>query len=105
MKPLILISGSTQQRGAELGDLSMSLSLNYPLAIEAAGGVPWLLPCMPDRDFVAESVRRSDGVMLTGGDDVRPELYMKKLSPKLQKTVESEAPERDLFELMLIDEV
>ena len=117
MRPTILISASTQQKGAELGDLSVSLSLNYPLAIEAGGGIPWLLPCVPDRRFLEESVARCDGVMLTGGDDVHPELYTEadgwigadsrryKLTPALRKTVEPEAPERDLFELMLLDQV
>ena len=103
--PTILISGSTDRRGVEFGDASSSLSLNYPLAIHAAGGIPWLLPCVPDRDFVAESVRRSAGILLTGGDDVQPQLYRKRLSSRLRKTVHLATPERDLFELMLIDEV
>jgi putative glutamine amidotransferase len=103
--PFILISGSMERRGIEFGDASLSLSLNYPCAIQAAGGLPWLLPSVPDRDFVAESVRRSDGVMLTGGDDVQPELYRQGLSLRLRKTVHPAAPERDLFELMLINEV
>lgn len=67
--------------------------------------MPWLLPSVPDRDFVAESVRRCDGVMLTGGDDVQPRLYAKKLPLRLRKTVVTVSPERDLFELMLIAEV
>ncbi len=104
--PLILISGSTDKHGVELGDFSLSLSLHYPLAIKAAGGIPWLLPCIPCADFIAEAVRRADGVLLTGGDDVQPAVYgREKLSPKLAKTVHAAAPERDLFELLLIDEV
>ena len=105
MRPTILISASTEKRGAELGDLSMSLSMNYPLAIEAAGAIPWLLPCVPDRDFIHESVARCDGVLLTGGDDINPEVYADAVEPELRKTVEPEAPERDLFELMLLDEL
>src|SRR5260221_2468822 len=104
--PHILISGSTEKRGAELSDFSLSLSLNYPLAVQAAGGMPWVLPCVPAPEFVAESVRRADGVLLTGGDDVHPELYRReKLPSALEKTVHAAAPERDLFELMLMDEV
>ena len=103
--PLILISGSTDRRGVEFNDPSLSLSMNYPLAIQAGGGLPWLLPCVPERAFVAESVRRSDGVLLTGGDDVAPELYAPEISPQLRQTIHPVAPERDLFELMLIDEV
>jgi putative glutamine amidotransferase len=105
-RPVVLISGSTEERGVEFKDVSVSLSLNYPRAIEAAGGLPHILPCLPDREFVAESVRNCDGVLLTGGDDVQPELYRKDSLPEeLQKTVTAVAPERDLFELMLVDEV
>lgn len=64
-----------------------------------------MAPCLPTREFVAESVRRCNGVLLTGGDDIQPRLYTEKLSPKLHKTVHLAIPERDLFELMLIDEV
>src|SRR6266849_3744251 len=103
--PLILISGSTASKGVEFGDASLSLSMNYALAIRAAAGLPWLLPCVPERELVAEAVRRSDGVMLTGGDDVQPSLYSAKLPPAIEKTIHAAAPERDLFELLLIDEV
>src|SRR6266446_2343071 len=103
--PLILISGSTASKGVEFGDASLSLSMNYALAIRAAAGLPWLLPCVPERELVAEAVSRSDGVMLTGGDDVQPSLYSAKLPPVIEKTIHAAAPERDLFELLLIDEV
>ena len=103
--PTILLSGSTDHKGVEFADQSLSLSLNYPLAIRAAGGLPWLLPCVPERDFIAESVRRCDGVLLSGGDDVQPRLYTEKLPTRLRKTVHLVAPERDLFELLLIAEV
>ena len=105
VKPIILISGSTDDRGAEFTDYSLSLSMNYPLALKAAGGLPWLLPCHPQRPFVAESVGRADGVLLTGGDDVDPKLYTKKLPSKVAKTVHRAHQDRDSFELMLIDEV
>jgi putative glutamine amidotransferase len=105
-RPLILISGSTEKRGQELADFSLSLSLNYPLAVEAGGGMPWMLPCMPAPDFIADSVRRADGVLMSGGDDIDPRLYRRKgLPSELKETVHPAAPERDLFELMLIDEV
>ena len=105
VKPIILISGSTDDKGAEFTDYSLSLSMNYPLALKAAGGLPWLLPCHPQRPFVAASVRRADGVLLTGGDDVDPKLYTNKLPSKVAKTVHRAHRDRDLFELILIDEV
>jgi putative glutamine amidotransferase len=104
-KPLILITPDTQRKGAEFGDMSCSLSDRYPRAVIAAGGVPWVLPCLPDDNVVAEAVRRCDGVMLTGGEDVQPGLYAKDLPPNLQKTVRPAEPARDLLELMVIREV
>lgn len=104
-KPIILMSGSTDDRGAEFTDYSLSLSMNYPTALAAAGSSPWLLPCRPERRFVADAIKRADGVLLTGGDDVDPKLYTKKLPPKVAKTVHPAHRDRDLFELMLIGEV
>ncbi|HXG48695.1 MAG TPA: gamma-glutamyl-gamma-aminobutyrate hydrolase family protein [Methylomirabilota bacterium] len=100
-----MISPSTDPKGVEFDDFSLSLSMRYPLAVQGAGGQPWMCPCVPEREFVAEAVRRSDGVLLTGGDDVEPQLYGEKPASAVAATVHPEAPERDLFELMLIDEV
>lgn len=102
--PVILISGSTDDRGAEFVDYSLSLSMNYPNALKRAGGLPWLLPCVPEKDFISEAVRRCEGVLLTGGDDVDPKLYTKRLPAGIRKTVHCAHPQRDSFELMLIAE-
>jgi len=50
-KPVVAISASTDKRGVEFNDSSLSLSLNYPRAIQAAGGVPQILPCLPEQDI------------------------------------------------------
>jgi len=103
--PLILISPSTQNRGAEFSDASLSLSHRYPEAIIAGGGLPWVMPCIALPQLAAESVRRCDGVLLTGGNDVQPKLYGSKLSPQLNKTIGPLDPERDSLEFLLIDEI
>ena len=102
---MIAMSGCTDDRGAEFVDYSLSLSMNYPLALRAAGGLPWVLPCEPDRDYVAEAVRRVDGVLLTGGGDIDPKRYTRQLPRSVSRTVHRAHPERDSFELMVIDEV
>src|SRR5918999_5512180 len=94
-RPLVLISGSIEKKGAEFSDLSTSLSLNYAKAVEAGGALPCILPCVPHRDVVAEAVSRCDGVLLTGGDDVDPSLYRKTLPEPLAKTVQAGQGERD----------
>lgn len=103
--PLILISPSTQKRGVEFEDNSVSLSNQYGLAVVAAGGLPWIAPALPAPELVAAMVARCDGVLLSGGDDIQPELYAPKVAPKLARTVSDTDPTRDLFELMLIAEI
>lgn len=104
--PLIVITPSLHRRGVEMADNSISLSNRYAGAVAVAGGLPLVLPCETATEFVHEAVRRADGVMLTGGEDLQPELFTKgKLSPQLAATVCAVEPERDLLELQLIDEV
>ncbi|MDR3460572.1 MAG: gamma-glutamyl-gamma-aminobutyrate hydrolase family protein [Verrucomicrobiae bacterium] len=105
--PLILVTPSIERRGVEFHDLSASLSVRYNNAILKAGGIPVTAPTTTDRAVLAECVRRTDGVLLTGGDDINPELYDKKLPRKVLKTVEQtpDGGERDARELVLIREI
>lgn len=104
MPPLILVSPSTQKEGAEFHDLSLSLSESYTNALLAAGALPLVMPPTTSRKTINELVALCDGVLLTGGDDIQPGLYAKDLSPELSKTVDAVDPERDAWELELIDE-
>ena len=105
--PLILVSPGFEMRGVEFDDPSISLSMRYVQAIQAAGGLPIIAPATTDQAVLAECVRRTDGVLLTGGDDINPDLYEKKIPRKIRKTV-SETPDqgrRDTTELILISEI
>ena len=105
--PLILITPSVEKRGVEFHDLSASLSIKYENAVLQAGGIPITAPISPDRTILAEIVRRVDGVLLTGGDDINPDLYTRKLPRAVRKTIEKspDGGKRDLLELVLIDEI
>jgi putative glutamine amidotransferase len=105
--PLILISPSSEKKGVEFHDTSSSLSFRYEQSILGAGGVPLIAPMTTERAILAEAVRRVDGVMLTGGDDIDPGLYVKKLPAAVRKTVclPGDGGARDLRELILIDEI
>ena len=102
--PTILVSTSNEQRGAEFRDWSTSLSHYYNRAVIDGGGLPWLAPVLPQRKVISEMVKRVHGVMLSGGDDLQPELY----DPNLPNAIKAKAcgvdPQRDLFELLLIEE-
>jgi len=105
--PLVLVSPDIEAKGKEFGDLSISLSGNYQQALMSAGAIPLALPAARSRELIAECVRRSDGVVLTGGDDIDPRLYANGLPTRIRRTVEvtPDGGERDLRELIVIDEV
>ncbi len=105
--PLILIAPTVDRKGSEFGDLSAGLSTAYPEAVEAAGGLPMLLPPSTAAETLGDCVGRSDGVLLTGGEDVDPRLHTRRLSARLRKavTVSPDGGRRDLREMLLIDQV
>jgi putative glutamine amidotransferase len=103
--PRILVSPSTQQQGVEFSDLSLSLSKRYTDSLLNVGALPIVMPPTLSRQAIAELVRDTDGVLLTGGDDVQPGLYTQELSPELAKTTQTHDAERDAWEIELIAEV
>src|SRR5579859_1756242 len=105
--PLIWISPDIEPKGREHNDFSISLSNQYQQALMAAGGLPLTMPATTSPELIAECVRRCEGVMLTGGEDVEPGLYDSRLPAGLRRTVEvtPDGGQRDYRELVLIDEV
>ena len=107
--PLILVSPNIEKKGDEFGDLSISLSETYQLALMRVGALPTALPATTSRYVIREMVARCDGVLLTGGEDIDPRIYENgsNLSPKLRKLVvlTPDGGARDYREMMLVDEV
>lgn len=71
MKPVIGITpsiGAFENRGE-----IFRMEVSYVQAVEAAGGVPILLP--PSGAGVAELVGLVDGIIFSGGADIRPDRY------------------------------
>ena len=86
--PLIVLSTMTEAKGAEFSDRSTSLSFWYTCAIARAGGTPLLAPNFPEQKNLArEMLSRADGVMLSGGDDLQPDLY----DPALPRRIKTKA--------------
>jgi putative glutamine amidotransferase len=103
--PVILVTPSTERKGAEFADWSVSLSNCYTDAVIAGGGLPQIFPATNSHAIIAEAVRRCDGVLMTGGDDIDPKLYARDLPGKLAKTVGPVEPERDGWEKEVIAQV
>lgn len=69
----------------------------YVEAIEAAGGLPVLLPYLESPAAVPEVLGMVDGVILSGGADVHPSLYGQPMHPAVENVV----PQRDAFEMAI----
>jgi len=105
MRPLILVTPSTQRSGAELLDHSISVGSRYLQAVAAAGGLPLSLPLTTDREELRAYLQRADGVLLTGGDDLAPSIHRPKISAELLAKCECAEPARDVMELALLEEL
>jgi putative glutamine amidotransferase len=103
MRPLIGVTTSelrpsgagTLRRHGEPPHPEMALGMTYLRAIDAAGGIPVVLPPLGD---AAEYVDRLDGICLSGGPDLDPDAYgAADRHPELGPT----EPDLDAFELEL----
>lgn len=109
MRPLIGITtyfvkaseiGTNRQRGLPDQDMLMS-TMDYSQAIELAGGIPVTVPVINNENYIEEIVEKIDGFLFAGGPDINPLKYNEHFKKGLGKIV----PERDDFELRLLDKV
>ncbi len=79
--------------GEPLG-IEMALGTTYLKAIEAAGGLPLVMPPL-DEEAIEPLLDRLDGICLSGGPDLDPALYDAEPHPELGPI----EPDLDRFEL------
>jgi putative glutamine amidotransferase len=70
-RPLIGITVDNVESNSASGKYESNIA--YSRMIAEAGGLPWLLP--QEIELAADYVERCDGLMFTGGDDVRSEMF------------------------------
>ena len=100
-RPVIGLTAYREQARWGVWDQSADLLPTvYAVAIEAAGGVPVLLPpTTPYAEAATATVARLDGLVISGGADVSPERYGQ---PPHERTT-SWREDRDAWEAALLD--
>jgi putative glutamine amidotransferase len=106
MRPLIGVTTSevrvpdhvTPAPQADPPRREMALGMKYTMAIEAAGGLPVVMPPMHD-EAIPPLLDRLSGVVLSGGPDLDPGTYGGRYHPQLGPT----EPDLDHFEQKLIE--
>ena len=78
IKPIIGITTDIKNGNYEIEE-------KYAIAIADAGGIPLLIPSIPDNSaLIIETVSRIDGLLLPGSRDMDPKYYNEKPHPKLR---------------------
>src|SRR5699024_4699138 len=96
MKPIIGITSSMELEGEEY-----KVYRDHVGAVSQAGGIPFLLPYVPDEKDIIHIASIIDGLYATGGYDIDPTLFNEEPHPQLGTII----PERDTFEMMLMKKV
>ncbi len=94
MKPLIGITMNWEVRPAR--NLNI-LDQDYGRAVARAGGIP--VPVLGLEESIPDLVRRLDGFLFTGGDDVHPRFYKERPLARARMTLSPD--ERTEFEIKL----
>ncbi len=77
----------------------LRLGRRYCEQIQAAGGLPLILPFSEDGSEIEQAAALCDGLLFTGGEDLEPALYGEQKLPECGAVDRS----RDVFELALMD--
>ena len=64
-KPIIAITGNFVDGETRIAD-------RYYKSIVKAGGIPFIMPPLADKDVIINTLDRVDGLLLTGGGAVNP---------------------------------
>lgn len=97
-RPLIGITCGTSIRDPQAKTEQDRLNRAYSQALWLAGAVPVILPTLENEEAAAETLHHLDGLLVSGGADLSPDLYGEKA---INDTVETD-PLRDRAELPLI---
>jgi putative glutamine amidotransferase len=97
VKPIIGITSYAEQARWGVWDSPAALiPLAYVHAVERAGGRPLLVP--PSDEGIEETLDALDGLVLSGGADIDPEVYGAEVHP----ATDGVRPERDRAEIALL---
>ena len=104
MKPLIGITPEPAAKLTHPDSRGAFCDAPYSQAVQAAGGLPVILPLTDDVALLDELLCRCDGILLSGGGDASEgsSAYGRKLTAAERKTLGGLDPVRDAMEIYLV---
>jgi putative glutamine amidotransferase len=98
-RPLVGLTSWTRRVRSGVKDrFNEAVPRGYTEGVEAAHGLPVVLPNSGDPSLAKDYVALVDGLLLTGGDDVHPRYYGESPHPRIDLVDER----RDAFEIALL---
>ncbi len=98
MKNMIVGLSGSQCDFGDTGFIRDYINKHYSDSIIKIGGTPIILPLTDDEETIFKYVELIDGLILTGGDDINPQLFNEECLPETQIS----DLERDSFDMLLI---
>lgn len=98
MKNMIVGLSGSQRDFDSTGFIRDYVNKHYSDSIIKIGGTPIILPLTDDEKTISKYIDLIDGLILTGGDDVNPQLFHEESLPETQIP----DPKRDSFDILLI---
>ena len=95
MKPIIGISAGKTLNNQQISQIN--LNENYILAIQAAEGIPFIIPTGISQLEIEQIINRLDAILLSGGGDIETSIYNGMPNSKVTNV----DPARDNLELFL----
>lgn len=95
---LPLIGVTPYQSRSEAGYPTLTVQKAYMNAVMQAGGLPVILPVEISREGIETIAARMDGILFTGGGDLRPQVYSSHDHPKVDGVDDA----RDQMEFNLV---
>ncbi|MCK5780393.1 MAG: gamma-glutamyl-gamma-aminobutyrate hydrolase family protein [Psychrilyobacter sp.] len=98
MKNIIIGLSGSQNDFDKTGFIRDYVNNHYSNSMIKIGVTPIILPLTTDKETIAKYIDLVDGIILTGGDDVNPQLFNEEFLP------ETQVPDldRDSFDMSLI---
>jgi len=101
MKPVIALTPEAITLRSRMDGRGAFCGVSYSAAIEAAGGVPLILPLTDDRSVLDQLMKSCRGLLLTGGGDVSHKFYAPRMPVKLRAKITGADETRDRMEIYL----
>ena len=99
-KPIIGISGNIliTERGVFTGYQRAYVNHAYIESVIKAGGIPFIIPFNTDKEITKEQIKYVDGLILSGGHDIFPQLFGEEPKQNIGETF----LDRDNFDILLL---